>query len=479
MYLVTIYNNNTPIIINDTTTSGLNRITGDVTQGINTIDAFTFSIYPTNAGYNQIEQWRTTITVWNEKTGLYEFRGRVLLIEKLMDSSGLIYKRVTCESELGYFHDSYTRYKKYENVSVTEFLQDVLDKHNKQVTEDKRFLLGNVEFNDNLQREVAYISTWECLKTRLFDNSNLGGELVVRYENGQRYLDYVKERGRQVNDTPIEVANNMISLTNEDDFSGFCTRLIPLGAKLQDSEERVTIKTVNNGLDYLEDVDGINKYGIIEKVVTWDDVHEPVNLLNRGQDYLANDNNIARKFSINAVDLSLLGLNPNSYQVCNYYPVINQLMGINEALRVVEKQFAIESPESATLMFGSLFDNIQDYQKKAIQSSLEAKELASITNVRIENTNATVNNINTTVNNQQIQINDQSTVIGNQGIDLANLQNNFTTLNGDVGDVTNRVTDIESKTVDLEKSLDDTKVDIIVVNDKLNRTAKRIMMEVF
>ena len=130
-------------------------------------------------------------------------------------------------------------------------------------------------------------------------------------------------------------------------------------------------------------------------------------------------------------------------------------------------------------MFGSLFDNIQDYQKKAIQSSLEAKELASINNIRIENTNATVNNINTTVNNQQIQINDQSTVIGNQGTDIADLQNNFTTLNGYVGDVTNRVTAIESKTVDLEKSLDDTKVDIIVVNDKLNRMAKRIMMEVF
>ena len=465
MYLVTIYNNNTPTIINDTTTYGLNRITGDVTQGINTIDSFTFSIYPTNAGYDYIQQWQTTITVLNEKTGQYEFRGRVLLIENQMDSGGLIYKRVTCESELGLFHDSFTRYKKYENVSVREFLQDILDHHNRQVSDDKRFLIGNVEFNDNIQREVAYISTWECLKTRLFDNSNLGGELIVRYENGLYYLDYVKERGTTVNDTPIQVAQNMISLTNEDDFSDFCTRLIPLGSKLDESEERVTISSVNNGLDYIDDVDGIAKYGIIEKVVKWDDVHEPQILLSRGNSYLADSNNITRKFSINAVDLSLIGLNPNNFQVANYYPVVNQLMSINEVLRVVEKKFSIESPESATLTFGSLFDNVQDYQKKAIQNSLEAKELANITSNRIDNTSAVINNINTTVTNQQIQINNNSTNIGSQGTNIINLQNNVLTLDKAIIDNSNRIAALEN--------------DIPSLNSSFNRMAKRMMMEVF
>lgn len=465
MYLVTIYNNNIPIIINDTTTYESNRIIGEVSQGINTIDNFKFSIYPTNLGYNHIQQFKTGVTIFNTKTGLYEFRGRVLLTENLMDSNGLIYKRITCESELGLFYDSYTRYKKYENVSVREFLQDILDHHNRQVSDDKRFFIGNVEFNDNIQREVAYISTWECLKTRLFDNSNLGGELMVRYENGLRYLDYVKERGTTVNDTPIQVAQNMISLTDEDDFSDFCTRLIPLGAKLDETEERVTISSVNNGLDYIDDVDGIAKYGIIEKVVKWDDVHEPQILLSRGNSYLTDSNNITRKFSINAVDLSLIGLNPNNFQVANYYPVVNQLMSINEVLRVVEKKFSIESPESATLTFGSLFDNVQDYQKKAIQNSLEAKELANITSNRIDNTSAVINNINTTVTNQQIQINNNSTNIGSQGTNIINLQNNVLTLDKAIIDNSNRIAALEN--------------DIPSLNSSFNRMAKRMMMEVF
>lgn len=466
MYLVQIYNDNSSIIINDTNINTSNRVTGEVSQGINSIDSFIFSIYPTNIGYNYIQQFKTGVSIFNSKTGLYEFRGRMLLIENLMDSNGLIYKRITCESELGFFHDSYTRYKKYENVSVREFLQDILDNHNRQVSEDKRFLLGNVEFNDNIQREVAYISTWECLKTRLFDNSNLGGELVVRYENGLRYLDYVKERGTTVNTTPIEVAVNMLSLTNEDDFSDFCTRLIPLGDKLDEmTEERVTISSVNNGLDYIDDADGIAKYGIIEKVVTWDDVHEPQILLSRANSYLADSNNITRKFSINAVDLSLIGLNPNSYQVANYYPVVNQLMSINEVLRVVEKKFSIESPESATLTFGSLFDNVQDYQKNAIQNALEAKEIASVTNSRIENTSTAINDINATVTNQQIQINNNTTSIGSQGTNIVNLQNNVLTLNETVIDNSNKISILENDTANL--------------NNSFNRMAKRIMMEVF
>lgn len=458
MYLVRMYNDVNPITINDTTTSASDRVMGEVTQGINTINSFIFSIYPNNVGYHQIHQFKTNITVFNEKTGLYEFRGRVLLVENKMDSGGLIYKRVTCESDLGLLHDSYTRYKKYENVTVTQFLQDILDHYNQQVTDDKRFMLGHVEFTDVIQREVAYISTWECLKTRLFDNSNLGGELIVRYENGNRYLDYVKKIGTTITDSPIQVAVNMISLTNEDDFSHLCTRLIPLGAKLENSEERITIKEVNNGLDFIDDADGIDKYGIIEKVVTWDNVHDPRILLQRGEDYIAHDNNILRKFSINAVDLSLLGLNPSSYTVGNYYTVSNRLMLIEESLRVVEKKFSIESPESATLTFGSLFDNIQDYQKNAVQNSIEAKELVSTVSTRVETNNNEISALSTRVDYHQTEINNTSTLLTSHNTDIS-------TLKKDVSD--------------LKVSLSTTDSNVHSIEVKMNRLTKRMMMEVF
>ncbi len=140
-------------------------------------------------------------------------------------------------------------------------------------------------------------------------------------------------------------------------------------------------------------------------------------------------------------------------------------MSINEVLRVVEKKFSIESPESATLTFGSLFDNVQDYQKNAIQNALEAKELANITSSRVENTNTTINNINTTVSNQQIQINSNTTSIGSQGTNIINLQNNVLTLDKAIIDNSNRIATLENDTSNL--------------NASFNRMAKRMMMEVF
>ena len=55
MYDVKLINNNVEAYINVTSTDpNAPRITGSIKQGINTIDSFTFDIYPNNPGYTQI-----------------------------------------------------------------------------------------------------------------------------------------------------------------------------------------------------------------------------------------------------------------------------------------------------------------------------------------------------------------------------------------------------------------------------------------
>ena len=49
---------------------------------------------------------------------------------------------------------------------------------------------------------------------------------------------------------------------------GFATALIPLGAKLKDEEgnetgERLTIKSVNNNVDYVYNAEAVAQYGYI------------------------------------------------------------------------------------------------------------------------------------------------------------------------------------------------------------------------
>ena len=53
-----------------------------------------------------------------------------------------------------------------------------------------------------------------------------------------------------------------------------------------DTEERLTISSVNAGINYLDDIDAIEEFGIIEGIVTWDEVTTPAALLTKGKNYL-------------------------------------------------------------------------------------------------------------------------------------------------------------------------------------------------
>ena len=112
MYEVKIINDSNEIIINAVSTScEAPRVAGQCKFGINTIDSFTFNILPDNEGYNLIKDLKTLVEVNNIKTNKNEFRGRVLIQTPKMNSSGLLTKSITCESELGYLMDSVQEYR--------------------------------------------------------------------------------------------------------------------------------------------------------------------------------------------------------------------------------------------------------------------------------------------------------------------------------------------------------------------------------
>ncbi len=144
---------------------------------------------------------------------------------------------------------------------MRDYLQIILDNHNKQVSADKQFQVGIVEVEENLYRYLGYDKTFATIKDKLLDR--LGGELRIRYENGIRYLDYLKEIG-EVKTTDIRLAKNLVTIEQEQDPTDIISRLIPLGNKIgDDTEERLTISEVNNGINYIDDEEAIEKFGII------------------------------------------------------------------------------------------------------------------------------------------------------------------------------------------------------------------------
>src|SRR5699024_2667337 len=204
-----------------------------------------------------------------------------------MEDSGAFGKSFVCESELGYLNDSAQRHGEYHNISVKDFLQVIIDNHNRDIANDdidKMFRIGKVEVDSStseLYRYLGYKSTFDTIKDKLFDR--LGGELHVRKENDARYLDYLMP-SNTVKQTEIRLAKNLKSITKEVDATEIITRLVPLGERIESedeeatdaSEARLTIESVNNGRDYVVDTAAEQAIGtVIVKSESWDDITQP------------------------------------------------------------------------------------------------------------------------------------------------------------------------------------------------------------
>lgn len=473
MYEVKLINDDKETIINAVSTHiDAPRITGTIKLGINTIDSFTFNIYKNNQGYDLIKSLKTKIEVINTKTNKVEFKGRVLLPKQKMSNLGLFTKTVVCESELGYLMDSTQRYGEYHNVTVREFLEIIIEQHNKQVSEDKQFKVGQVtvtDNNDSLYRFIGYEKTFNTIQDKLIDR--LGGELRIRYINGVRYLDYLEEIG-SVSPTEIRLAKNLVTLEEEKDPTSIITRLVPLGSKktvIDDNgeeteiEERITVAEINNGLDYIDDIEAMEEFGIIEDTVTFDDVNIVENLLRKGQEYLKSNNKIRKSYSITALDLSLIGLDINSIDLYNYYKVSNSLMNIDEELRVIEKTIKIESPEDSTVQVGEKFDDIKKYQLSVSKTANEVKEVQN----KLNNTIATV----VKVENNVVQI----------GSSIGEIEDGLIGTNGNVTEIVNTLNILSNIVLSNTENITEVQGDIVIANEKIetvNQEIETIKLEI-
>ena len=424
MYIVTITNNGIETPIHN---AERKLLSGVVVKGINSIDTFSFTILPSNIGFNRLFDFKTLVKVYNTNKDRYEFFGRVLCSNPEMSENGAIFKTVTCESYFGFFCDSIQSYYAEQNWTVEGLFRHIIDCHNSQVEDCKKFVIGEftvTDDNDNVYIGIQRQKTWEALKEKLLDT--LGGEFRLRVVDGVNYIDYVTEIGER-RSTKIALSKNMKSIVKEVDPSAFVTRLIPQGCKLKETvtetdeegnttteevetEKRLDITSVNNGLEYIDVEDAIDTYGIIVDIQEWDDITEPSNLLSRAKAWLEENNKVQVKYQITALDLSLLGLDIDDFDVCNYHPVENILLGIDDTARIINKSIDICEEVKSTIQIGDNFKTLSELQKE------QANGLHSLENTvtKIEKNYVT----NTVLSNEKAYL----TSLINQTVDLIMFQ---------------------------------------------------------
>ena len=491
MYLVTIINNDVETVINEISTNTNNRVSGTIKQGINTINSFTFTIYPNNEGYNLINPLSTLVKVLNTKTNKYEFIGRVLSPTHSMNSNGLVSKTFICESELGYLLDTYQSYEEIHNVTVKGYLERLIRVHNANTDSNKQFTVGNVNVIDNnnsLYRYIAYDSTKKNIDDDLIDK--LGGELQIRYENDIRYLDYLTEIGK-VCSTEIRLAKNLQDIEQNIDINGYCNRLVVLGSKLKstddegnevDLEERLTIESVNNGIRYIDDEESIKKFGVIQSQVIFDDVTDAKNLFSKGKKYLLSQR-ILISNKVTALDLSLIGIDIDSFEVGNYYPLIHEILNINDTVRIVEKSISIDSPHTSTITLGDLEKDIKKYNIQAKKGYTEAMKIAEEASNRVlsvekyttEQIYRVDGNINTIITDVGKEITNINNSLGNTSNDLIDINSNITILTNQVNTNTSNINNIETVLGNIELDMVTVKADLNVL--KSDTTQLKVDME--
>lgn len=348
--------------------------------GISTFE-FTFNI--NNKYYQKIEPIINFIQIIDVVREQEIFYGRVAKITNTMDTSGSFSQSFLIEDEKAFLYDSVQTYMKPTRMPVRDYLQKIIDIHNKQVEPYKRFKLGNVDVIDNgdLLRGLGYQSTADTIKEKLLDR--LGGTLTLRRVGNINYLDYLSNYGVN-SETPLQLTKNLKSATRDIDISELFTRIVPVGQDIEDNSEtdievgtdysrpKYTIESVNNGKNYLDDPSLIEKFGLNTGIVEFSNVKEPSILKRRGQQWLKDQSLMLVTWDVEAIELGLLDKRYELITLGNSYKVDNQFLYAVERLQVIEKKFSILAPQKVTLTIGSKKKKLTDYQNeiKTIQSNL-------------------------------------------------------------------------------------------------------------
>ena len=313
---------------------------------VNKTGTLKFTVPATHPLKDDLQKMYSELSLYQDGEWIYS--GRVLSDET--DFYGN--RAVECEGELSYLLDSIQRYHEYHDISVKDYFTDLITRHNADVDSRKRFTVGEVtvvDSNDSLYRYSTYENTWKTIEDRLI--SRLGGYVRIRHEGGQRFIDYIGDYGH-TNDQVIRFGENILDLVSEVGCDSLATVVVPLGKRDEETDERLTIKSVNGGKDYIEDTDAIAKYGRIVKVVEYDDVTLPENLLRKGREVLDRQKLLTASITITAIDLHLLDVDIERCKVGDNIRVVSEPHGMDDFMVVQKVYMDLLNPQNSKLTLG-------------------------------------------------------------------------------------------------------------------------------
>lgn len=323
---------------------------------LNKTGSFTFTIYPDHAAYSLIKKLKSIINVYQE--GSLLFKGRVFDDEIGFHNE----KQVICEGELAFLLDSVQRPYDYSG-TLEGYFTMLVNQHNAHVEASKRFTVGNITVKQGTttfsRKETDYMNTWDSIQKKLIETH--GGYISIRHVGNVNFIDYLSDFN-VLSTQEITFGKNLLDMKLKRSGEDIATAVIPLGAKIEGTDERLTIKSVNNDVDYVSNEEAVQNYGTIFKTVVFDDISSASDLKVKGIEYLSQQVLIVNSLDLSAADLATIDKTVNSFRIGTYVRVTTEPHSIDQNFLVDKISINLLNPTDNKLTLGTRFLTLTEKQ---------------------------------------------------------------------------------------------------------------------
>lgn len=359
--------------------NGMEYVTDpDVKLVVNGVDSFSFAIYPQHPLYREIECKVSRVKIWRDSELL--FYGEVTGYSQ--DMYGI--RTYDCEGALAWLNDLHFAYA-ISGATPKEVLYWYIKLYNQKLRDkSKSFELGTVTIHKALTQSGTegtiarssgvYPSFWEEIQDKLLDS--FGGILRVRYVGSDTcagYIDWLAIPDGTCSQD-VRYAKNLLNCDWTYDCTALATAVVPLGKRKDssgDNEARLTIDKADDDdatfmIQYMTRTDDLvkfgnmvysksrmEKYGLIQQAVTFDDITDAGTLAYQGAVWLRQNGKAASTIRAEAIDLADIDESVEHFTHGDY--VRTKLPGdsAESLFPITAIEIPIAAPENAKLTVGT------------------------------------------------------------------------------------------------------------------------------
>lgn len=372
------------------------------------IDTLTMTINNNFIALNKvnIKPFKTLCKVTNLKKNKIEFIGRVLSPESSMNSEGSFNNNLVFEGALSFLKDTMQKYSFEFDKTPSEILMLVINHHNSEVINEtyKKFVVGTVNVpkniipnDENYNEELKYFKRWDnrdTYETLTRDaKEKYGGHFTIEYKDDSTVINYLVDTSVKKG-TVINLGRNLKTVQMRLDPTDVITRVKPLGITSESAngdEIPMKINEVNNGSAYI-DIPELQKiFGIQTGIVDFPEAVSPTQLKELADKWILEQNKKISKVSIqlDALDLSLLKLDSDNFDLYGVHRVVVPPMKINDDLKIIAISIDLMNPQNKSLTIGEKELTLKEFQNKnfsKVATNIITNEMPQIIEVKIKPT---------------------------------------------------------------------------------------------